>query len=125
MKKRVSAEKRENRQFVDRMPVSSSEDETDHRLGPIGTTLIVGLSQDNLLFTAFAVVQVVGVLMIGLCAIWGQHFLNGYSWSDSKQVFNYHPLLMTIGMIYLNANGMCLKIIVLNFDSKERHKNIN
>ena len=83
----------------------SSDDETDHRLGPIGTTLIVGLSQDNLLFTAFACIQVLGALMIGLCAIWGHHYLDGFGFDDDR-IFNFHPLLMTIGMIYLNANGI-------------------
>ena len=88
------------------MAVPSSDDETDHRLGPIGTTVIIGLSQDNLLFTAFAFIQVLGVIMISLCTIWGQHYLDGYTFDTTKQIFNYHPLLMTIGMIYLNANGM-------------------
>jgi len=86
----------------------SSDDETDHRFGAIGNTIIVGLSHDNLFYTAFAAVQVLAIVLIVLCVSWAQLFLGGFSLSTPEQVFNYHPLLMTIGMLILNANGILI-----------------
>jgi hypothetical protein len=88
------------------MAQQSSEDETDHRFGPIGNTIIAGLSQDNLFFTAFALVQILSIVLISLCVFWAEKYLGGFSLSSPQQIFNFHPLLMTIGIIILNANGL-------------------
>ena len=45
---------------------------------------------------AFA--EIVGVSMAVLVGVWMGVYLGGFSW-DPKLVFNYHPLLMTIGMV--------------------------
>ncbi|CAG2181269.1 unnamed protein product, partial [Oppiella nova] len=94
------------------MAIPSSDDEggdTGARVSrALGTTLITGLSQDNLLFIAYGVTQVLGIVMITLCAVWTHNYLDGYSVATPQQVFNYHPLLMTIGMLFLNANGILI-----------------
>lgn len=92
----------------DKMAIQSSDDETDHRFSAIGATLMTGLSQDNLLFTALPLIEIFGLIMITLCAVWSQIYLDGYSVATPKQIFNYHPLLMTIGMLFLNANGILI-----------------
>lgn len=38
--------------------------------------------------------------MIILVGTWMGSYHDGYGWDPAK-VFNYHPLLMTIGMIFL------------------------
>ena len=48
--------------------------------------------------------QVVGLMMVVLTGIYTGH--NGFAWRDNAGLqFNWHPLLMTIGMIYLYGNG--------------------
>ena len=38
--------------------------------------------------------------------IWMGHFRKGFAWSETPELeFNWHPLLMTLGMIYLYGNG--------------------
>lgn len=38
--------------------------------------------------------------------IWMGHFRKGFAWSDNPDLeFNWHPLLMTLGLIYLYGNG--------------------
>ena len=38
--------------------------------------------------------------------IWMGHFRKGFAWSENPDLqFNWHPLLMTLGMIYLYGNG--------------------
>ena len=45
-------------------------------------------------------------MAVVLVGIWTGHHLGGFSWqSDPKHEFNWHPLLMTLGMIYLYGNG--------------------
>ncbi|CAG2169486.1 unnamed protein product, partial [Oppiella nova] len=43
--------------------------------------------------------------MIGICCLWTNKYLGGFSLSTPEQSFNYHPLLMVTGMVFLNANG--------------------
>ena len=45
-------------------------------------------------------------MAVVLAGIWTGHHLGGFAWqSDPKHQFNWHPLLMTLGMIYLYGNG--------------------
>ena len=50
--------------------------------------------------------QISGFMAVVLAGIWTGHHLGGFAWqSDPKHQFNWHPLLMTLGMIYLYGNG--------------------
>jgi cytochrome b-561 len=49
--------------------------------------------------------QIVGITSIILMMSWIGTYLNGYAWTSQPSVqFNWHPLLMTIGMIFLYGN---------------------
>lgn len=53
----------------------------------------------------YLIMQMIGGLIIILMACWVFFYLGGLSWSSTPSVqFNWHPLLMTIGMIYLYGN---------------------
>lgn len=67
----------------------------------------------------YLVLQLIGVTLVILMFSWVFCYLGGLSWSATPKIqFNWHPLLMTIGMIYLYGNctnfiqffpfGMCL-----------------
>ena len=46
--------------------------------------------------------------------IWTGHHLGGFAWQKNPGLeFNWHPLLMTIGMIYLYGNGMLNHMVLL------------
>ena len=50
--------------------------------------------------------QVAGFLAVVLTGIWMGHYRGGFAWSDKPVIqFNWHPLLMTLGLIYLYGNG--------------------
>lgn len=52
-----------------------------------------------------------GALLILLVTIWTSYYRNGFSWRSNPQLeFNWHPLLMTIGLVFLYANGIIFRI---------------
>ena len=62
--------------------------------------------------TIFDKFQVAGITAVILMAYWMGDLRGGFAWQDNpKYEFNWHPLLMTIGLIFLYGNGIydCLK----------------
>ncbi|KAF7820012.1 putative transmembrane ascorbate ferrireductase 2 [Senna tora] len=59
-------------------------------------------------FPIFLTVRVIGVVVTLLLFIWAQHFRGGLALaSDNKDlIFNVHPVLMVIGLILINGEGM-------------------
>lgn len=52
----------------------------------------------------YTVVQLIGLTLIVMMAVWVFVFLGGLGWTDPGIQFNWHPLMMTIGMIFLYGN---------------------
>ncbi|XP_014489217.1 PREDICTED: cytochrome b reductase 1 isoform X2 [Dinoponera quadriceps] len=53
--------------------------------------------------------EAVGALLVILMIVWTTYFEDGFSWrSHPKLEFNWHPLLMTIGFVFLYANAMLI-----------------
>lgn len=52
------------------------------------------------------VTQTIGLTSIVLILIWICKHLGGLDWSQPPYEFNWHPLLMVIGMIYLYGNAI-------------------
>lgn len=50
-----------------------------------------------------------GVLLVSLVLVWTCYYRNGFSWRSNPQLeFNWHPLLMIIGLVFLYANAMLI-----------------
>ena len=57
----------------------------------------------------FIVSQVVGVSMVILMSIWTGHFMGGFTGQSNPGLeFNWHPLLLTISLVYLYGNGILI-----------------
>ena len=57
----------------------------------------------------FAMAQLFGITVVALISIWSGHYLGGFAWQSNPGLqFNWHPLLMTIGMVYLYGNGILM-----------------
>lgn len=65
---------------------------------------------DNVIFwSTFGVAQICGIGIVILMGVWTSVYRGGFAWQEnSKLQFNWHPLLMSIGLIYLYGNGMLL-----------------
>ncbi|EZA54976.1 cytochrome b561 isoform X2 [Ooceraea biroi] len=48
-----------------------------------------------------------GAILIILVAVWTGYYRNGFSWRSNPQLeFNWHPLLMIIGLVFVYGNAM-------------------
>ena len=64
-------------------------------------------SADLRYFTWLVVVaQLIGAVAVVLVGVWMGYFQGGFAWqSDPEHQFNFHPLFMIIGMVFLYADG--------------------
>lgn len=64
--------------------------------------------------------QAVGVALVGLTLLWTLHYRGGFAWrSDIKLEFNWHVLLMTVGMVYLGGNANLIYRFMRDYGKKE------
>lgn len=51
--------------------------------------------------------EALGALLVILVLVWTTYFRGGFAWTSTPSLeFNWHPLLMTIGLVFLYANGI-------------------
>jgi cytochrome b-561 len=49
--------------------------------------------------------QFFGLGAMIMTGVWLSKYHGGFAWDDSGKQFNYHPLFMVIGIVFLNAEG--------------------
>lgn len=55
----------------------------------------------------FGVAEIFGALAVILVTVWLGYYHSGFAWrSDPAVEFNWHPVLMTIGMVFLYGNSI-------------------
>ncbi|XP_015363666.1 PREDICTED: cytochrome b561-like isoform X2 [Diuraphis noxia] len=54
----------------------------------------------------YTIFQIVGLLLVFSIFYWILNFRGGFGFTDPKIIFNWHPLFMTIGFVYLFANSI-------------------
>ena len=57
-------------------------------------------------------IQLLGICSMILVGVWMGKYRGGFAWDGSAQEFNYHPLCMVIGMVFLYSEG---KLFLFNF----------
>ena len=71
---------------------------------------------------AFAATQLFGASFVVLMIVWTTNYRKGFAWQENPGLqFNWHPLLMSIGLIYLYGNGMLIYRVLPN--GKKSHSN--
>nr|CAH8847905.1 unnamed protein product [Trichobilharzia regenti] len=50
--------------------------------------------------------QVFGLLAVVLTGVWLGKYWGGFSWTNASTVFNYHPLFMVLGLVFLYGDAI-------------------
>ncbi|XP_076361246.1 plasma membrane ascorbate-dependent reductase CYBRD1-like [Tachypleus tridentatus] len=63
----------------------------------------------------FILAEVVGVLCVALVGAWTGHYLGGFAWQSNPHLqFNYHPLFIVIGLVFLYGNTILVYRVMRN-----------
>lgn len=68
----------------------------------------------RLFLGSFLVVEVIGLIAVTMTIAWVQQYKNGVVWGMTEMGinFNWHPILMTIGLIFLYGNGALIYRVI-------------
>merc|ERR1711970_1424147 len=68
----------------------------------------------RLFLGSFLVVEVIGLIAVIITIHWVEHYKGGVKWgmTDMGISFNWHPILMTIGLIFLYGNGALIYRVI-------------
>ncbi|RZF47236.1 hypothetical protein LSTR_LSTR004945 [Laodelphax striatellus] len=67
----------------------------------------------------YVVTQATGGLLCVLVLVWCSNYRDGFAWSVPAARFNWHPLFMTIGMVFLFANSIMVYRGLRNMRKKQ------
>ncbi|XP_029961186.1 lysosomal membrane ascorbate-dependent ferrireductase CYB561A3 isoform X2 [Salarias fasciatus] len=88
---------------------TSSEPHRDQRAGVLRMSSITTFYACHLLLLALSLACVVCV------CVWNSRWRGGFAWDGSSLQFNWHPVLMVVGLVVLYGNGAVLYRIPLTW----------
>ncbi|XP_035688209.1 cytochrome b561-like isoform X2 [Branchiostoma floridae] len=62
----------------------------------------------NVLLVLLGVIEALGVAAIAMVCYWTAHYRGGFAWDGTGQEFNWHPVFMVVGMVFLYGNGIII-----------------
>ncbi len=49
--------------------------------------------------------ELTGLAGVGFVVAWMTKYQTGFGWNGYEKQFNVHPLMMVVGMMFINGNG--------------------
>jgi len=99
---------------------SDTDQEEEFKIGkvvrehPNNNTMSLNIHNRRLFLGSFLAVEVLGLLAVILTIHWVNSFKGGVKWgyTDLGISFNWHPILMTLGLIFLYGNGALIYRVI-------------
>jgi len=99
---------------------SDTDQEEEFKIGkvvrehPNNNTMSLNIHNRRLFLGSFLAVEVLGLLAVILTIHWVNSFKGGVKWgyTDLGIAFNWHPILMTLGLIFLYGNGALIYRVI-------------
>ncbi|CAG9861319.1 unnamed protein product [Phyllotreta striolata] len=92
--------------------------DNNHSKGPIQSNAVISINKGNMearaehqrtkqYQTIYTFATSIGVGLVILILFWILYFRNGFAWQSNPSLeFNWHPFLMTLGMLFLYSQGI-------------------
>jgi len=74
----------------------------------------LGMANVGNFFAGFIVSQVLGLFIIVLVSVWISKYLGGIGFTTDSQLFNFHPLFMTLGMVFIFGDAILVYRVLRN-----------
>ena len=70
-------------------------------------------------WSSFGAAEITGIILVVWMGYWRGVLHDGFAWEgDSKKQFNWHPFLLTIGLLFFYGNGMMIYRVFRNAEKK-------
>ena len=56
-------------------------------------------------YVLVGIAEMLGIICLVLVGIWMSHYRGGFAWDGSGKEFNFHPVFMIFGLVFLYGNG--------------------
>lgn len=84
--------------------METSEQEKTREASPAHAATVE--PNQNFFYMLVLIFEVLCMSTLVMLVYWGKVYFNGYAWDGSGLMFNWHPLLMVIGLVILYGNGI-------------------
>lgn len=74
----------------------------------------IAVGNSNNFFTGFILSQVFGLFTIVFLSVWISKYLGGIGFNTDIQIFNYHPLFMVLGMVFIFGDAILVYRVLRN-----------
>ena len=103
----------QNEEIDEKTPITSSvqpaEEGTSGLQQPMHPITDENIDDDDAAaFNFYALVgiaEILGIICLVLVGLWMGHYRGGFAWDGSGKEFNFHPVFMICGLVFLYGNG--------------------
>ena len=112
----------EDEKVDERTPITSSqqlagEEGTSGLQQPMHPTADESIDDDDAaafnFYLLVGIAEILGIICLVLVGIWMSHYRGGFAWDGSGKEFNYHPVFMIFGLVFLYGNGKIFIVFLL------------
>ena len=71
-----------------------------------GETITNGNTGHRFMYSLVVLLELIGITSIVLVCVYAYKYMHGFSWNGNSKIFSWHPVFMTVGLVFLYGNGI-------------------